>query len=184
VSQIVEESGEGSQPQSGSAPSPHAEAVPGPLPDTGPLPGADPFPPAQPRSRPPSGPTRRERRQQVRKTRVVVRRVGPISVLKLSLIFYFCLMLIVFGGLLILYGIMSATGAIDKTAEVIGKLGFANAQGTFEINGSWLFTRMFVGGCGMVVVAAIINLLVAFLYNLLADVLGGLEVTLAEKRIR
>jgi hypothetical protein len=90
----------------------------------------------------------------------------------------------VFGGLLILYGIMSATGAIDKTAEVIGNLGFATAQGTFEINGSWLFTRMFVAGCGMVVVAAIINLLVAFLYNLLADVLGGLEVTLAEKRIR
>ena len=161
-----------------------AEAVPGPLPDAGPLPGVDPFTPAESRPPPASGPSRRERRQQVRKTRVVVRRVGPISVLKLSLIFYFCLMLIVFGGLLILYGIMSATGAVDKTAEVIGNLGFATAQGTFEINGSWLFTRMFVAGCGMVVVAAIINLLVAFLYNLLADVLGGLEVTLAEKRIR
>jgi hypothetical protein len=36
----------------------------------------------------------------------------------------------------------------------------------------------------MVVVAAIINLLVSFLYNLLADVIGGLEITLAEKRIR
>jgi hypothetical protein len=177
MSQIVEESGEGSQRAQGVV----AEAVPGPLPDAGPLPGADPFPPARPRPREPS---RRERRLQVRKTRVVIRRVGPISALKLSLIFYFCLMLIVFGGLLILYGIMSATGAIDKAAEVIGTLGFGTPQGEFEINGSWLFTRMFFAGCGMVVVAALINLLVAFLYNLLADVVGGLEVTLAEKRIR
>lgn len=158
--------------------------MPGPLPDAGPLPGIDPFAPTESRPPSPSGSSRRERRQQVRKTRVVVRRVGPISVLKLSLIFYFCLMLIVFGGLLILYGIMSATGAIDKTAEVIGTLGFGNAQGAFEINGSWLFTRLFIAGCGMVVAAAIINLLVAFLYNLLADVVGGLEVTLAEKRTR
>ena len=118
----------------------------------------------------------------MRKTRVVVRRVGPISVLKLSAIFYFCLMLIVYGGLLILYGIMSATGAMDKAAEFIGNIGFEDKAGTFEINGNWLFTRLFIIGCGMVVAAAIINLLVAFLYNLLSDVLGGLEVTLSEKR--
>jgi hypothetical protein len=34
----------------------------------------------------------------------------------------------------------------------------------------------------MVVVAAILNLIVTFLYNLISDVVGGLEVTLSEKR--
>jgi transmembrane protein DUF3566 len=184
VSQTVEESGEGSQAETPQGVA--AEALPDATPEAAALPEAEPFsaPQASPAPAPRMEPTRQERREQIRKTRVVVRRVGPISVVKLSLIFYFCLMLIVFGGLLILYGIMLATGAIDKTAEVIGNLGFAPASGTFEINGSWLFTRIFVIGCGMVVVAAIINLFVAFLYNLLADVLGGLEVTLAEKRTR
>jgi hypothetical protein len=182
VSQTVEESGEGAQVET--PPGIGAEALPDASPEADALPEAEPFATPQPAPAPRMEPTRHERREQIRKTRVVVRRVGPISVLKLSLIFYFCLMLIVFGGLLILYGIMLATGAIDKTAEVIGNLGFAPASGTFEINGSWLFTRIFVIGCGMVVVAAIINLFVAFLYNLLADVLGGLEVTLAEKKSR
>ena len=175
MSQIIEESGEQSQPQTQaeaeSALEPQPEAAPSALPD--------------PKPEPSPAPSRRERRKQVRKTRVVVRRVGPISVFKLSLIFYFCLMLIVFGGLLILFGIMSATDVIDGIAKAITGLGLSNADPeNYVIDGNWLFTWIFVVGCGMVVVASIINLLVAFLYNLISDVVGGLEVTLAEKRSR
>jgi hypothetical protein len=36
----------------------------------------------------------------------------------------------------------------------------------------------------MVVVASLINVIAAFLYNLISDMIGGLEVTLAEKRFR
>jgi hypothetical protein len=34
----------------------------------------------------------------------------------------------------------------------------------------------------MVVVWSLINLMVAFLYNLISDVVGGVEITLAEKK--
>jgi hypothetical protein len=34
----------------------------------------------------------------------------------------------------------------------------------------------------MVVLWSLINLFVAFLYNLLADIVGGVEVTLSERR--
>ncbi len=120
---------------------------------------------------------------QARRTRVAVRRVGPLSVLKFSLIFYFCVMLIFYLGLLFLFGIMSGLGIMDKLGEVIGKLGFAGpGQATFRINGRWVFTRLFVVGSGMVVIWSLINLFVAFLYNLISDVVGGVEITLAEKR--
>jgi hypothetical protein len=125
--------------------------------------------------------SRRERRAQVRRTRVVVRHVGPISVLKLSLIFYFCIWLIVFFGLLIAFGIASSLGVVGKTAEFWGKL-FSDAGENFKIDGQWIFTRLFLIGSGMVAVLAILNLIVTFLYNLISDVVGGLEVTLSEKR--
>ena len=188
MSQIVEESGEqppearadfepASGPQTGTeaGAEPGFEAQPDLTVSAPPEPGLEPSPPL----------SRRERRKQVRKTRVVVRRVGPISVLKLSLIFYFCLMLIVFGGLLILYGIMSATDVMKNLADVIAGFGLTDAEkGEFVINGEWLFTRIFIAGFGMVVAGALINLLVAFLYNMISDVVGGVEVTLAEKRSR
>jgi hypothetical protein len=144
--------------------------------------------PPQPRAQPMSPPTRqmseaarRERRAQARRTRVVVRHVGPLSVLKLSLIFYFCVWLIVFFGLMIAFGIASSLGVVDKTAQFWGKL-FSDAGANFTINGNWIFTRLFLIGSGMVVVAALLNLIVTFLYNLISDVVGGLEVTLSEKR--
>jgi hypothetical protein len=114
-----------------------------------------------------------------RRTRVVVRRVGPISVLKFSLIFYFCVMLIVFLGLLFLYAIMGAIGVNTSLAKFLGEL-FGTAE--FKINGSWIFTRVFLVGCGLVVVWSLINVMVAFLYNLISDLVGGIEITLAEKR--
>jgi transmembrane protein DUF3566 len=154
-------------------------------PQTQPVAPSQPFPRTQgvlPSPRPGSGfSTRRERRAQVRRTRVVVRHVGPVSVLKLSLIFYFCVWLIVFFGLLIAFGIASSLGVVDKTAEFWGKL-FSDAGANFKISGDWIFTRLFLVGSMMVVVAAVLNLIVTFLYNLISDVVGGLEVTLSEKR--
>src|SRR5207244_1323780 len=44
-----------------------------------------------------------------RRTRVVVRRVDPWSILKFSLLFYFCLMLVVMFALMILYWILGLT---------------------------------------------------------------------------
>ncbi len=37
-------------------------------------------------------------------------------------------------------------------------------------------------GLGLVVIWSIINTLVCFMYNLISDLVGGIEITLAEKR--
>ena len=125
----------------------------------------------------------------VRKTRVMVKRVGPWSVFKFSLLFYFCVMIIVLVALTILYNILSAVGVIDAIAESIDTLLYQKAsipgqetQQIFFINGGWLFSRAFAVGLVMVVFWSLVKLLVTFMYNLIADLVGGIEVTLTERR--
>jgi hypothetical protein len=123
----------------------------------------------------------RPAKPQQRRTRVTIRRVGPLSVLTFSLIFYFCVMLAVFLGLVFLYMIMQAVGVIETIEEWITKIFPQNGGASFQIEPGYLFPRAFLIGCGMVVVWSLINLMVAFLYNLISDVVGGVEITLAEK---
>ncbi len=114
-----------------------------------------------------------------RHARVVVRKVRPWSVFKISLVFYLCVMLVLLGAGVILYGLLDAMGALDSTTRLMRDL-FSDR--TFEINGRWLFTRALWIGLVMVVVWSLINVFVAILYNLISDLVGGVEVTLAERR--
>lgn len=122
---------------------------------------------------------RRFGRPRPRQARVVIRKVGPWSVLKFSILFYLCVMTVILGALVILYGILGAIGALDSVTRLIRDL-FADQN--FEIHGDWLFTRSVLIGFAMVVLWSLINLFVAFLYNLISDIVGGIEVTLSERR--
>jgi hypothetical protein len=117
-----------------------------------------------------------------RRSKVVVRRVDAWSVLKFSLLFYFCMMLIFLFALLILYWALGVLGVLDSAAELLHTAGFGPVRGTFTFNGFWIFTRLFLIGVIGVVVWSLVNMLLAVLYNLISDVVGGIEVTLAEKR--
>lgn len=128
-------------------------------------------------------------RRASRRTRVVVRKLGPLSVLKFSLIFYFCVMLIVYLALLIIYIVLSAAGAIDSLAKILGYVfgsGESSTSGPTPvvINGQEVFTWLFIAGVLFTVVWSLVNVFVAFLYNLISDIIGGIEVTLAEKTQR
>jgi hypothetical protein len=122
---------------------------------------------------------RRVTRPKARQARVMIRKVGPWSVLKLSVLFYLCVMVVIMGALVILYGVLDAIGALDSVTRLIRDL-FADQS--FEIHGDWLFRRGVMIGLGMVVLWSLINLFVAFLYNLISDIVGGIEVTLSERR--
>ena len=114
-----------------------------------------------------------------RHARVVIRKVGPWSVFRFSLLFYLCIMLVFLGAFVILYGVLEVIGAVSSITRLIRDL-FADQS--FEIHGGWLFTRGLGVGLVMVVVWSLINVFVAFLYNLISDVVGGIEITLAERR--
>jgi hypothetical protein len=136
--------------------------------------------PTAPTGVPPATPrVSRSKPERSRQARVVLRKLGPWSVLKLSFLFYLCVMAVFLGAMMILYGILSAVGALDSLTRLIRDL-FADQ--TFEIHGDWLFTRGLAIGLGMVVLWTLINVFVVFLYNLLSDIVGGIEVTLSERR--
>lgn len=138
--------------------------------------------PAAPRpTRPPRAP-----RSAPRRTRVVVRKVAPLSVLKFSLVFYLCLMLIVFFAMVIVYAVLSAAGAIDSLEKILGYVfgtGTTSTSGAepLEINGRAVFTWGLFGGLVFAAIWSMINVFVALLYNLISDIVGGVEVTLAER---
>ena len=124
-------------------------------------------------------PPRRERTPEARRTRVIVKKVGPWSVFKFSLLFYFCVMLVVLLGLTILYNVLAAVGVLDSASKLLGDLGFGK---NFEFHGWWLLTRAFAVGVVMVVIWSLVKLPITFMYNLISDLVGGIEVTLTERR--
>jgi hypothetical protein len=84
------------------------------------------------------------------------------------------------------YGILSAAGAIESLEKVLGYVfgtGTTSTGGAepIEIDGRVVFTWALVGGLVFVVVWSVINVFVAMLYNLISDIIGGVEVTLAER---
>ena len=121
-----------------------------------------------------------------RRTKVTVRRVGVGSVLKFSLVFYLCVMLVIWLALLIIFLLLQAGGVMDTISERLGELS-GKKVGTkgYEpvvIDGTAIFTALFLLGLGWTVVMAGINMFIAVIYNLISDLVGGVDVTLAERR--
>ena len=133
--------------------------------------------PATERTPPPRPPqSGRGRRQAVRTSRVVVRRVDPWSVLKLSIVFYLsvCIVLLVAGVLL--WSAASSAGVIDNFESFMVEIGFDD----FRFLPGQILRGAALGGLVLVVAGTFANVLLATLYNLIGDVLGGVKLTLAE----
>lgn len=119
------------------------------------------------------------KRATTRRVRVMVRRVNPWSVLRFSLLFYFCLMLVFLLGLGILYAVLDGLGIIDTTEQLLTEVGFPQ---DFQIDAGYIFRTLFLIGLISTALWAALSVFVAFLYNLISDLVGGIEVTLTERR--
>lgn len=192
------------QPNPTAQPEPGTGFDPEDLPDAGPFPGEEELAPpldavAAPEEPWPSTIVRapvetRLPKRGARRTRVEIRRLGPVSVLKFSLIFYFCVFLVVYLALAIIWVILSASGVIDSLEELLGTIfpssaglsptGQVSTRGAppIQIDSGQVFTWLFFAGCVGVVIWSFINVFVAVMYNLISDIVGGVEVTLADRR--
>jgi hypothetical protein len=117
-----------------------------------------------------------------RQTKVVLSQIQPWSVFKFSLLFYFCLMLVFLFALLILYWVLSLIGVLDSLSNLLTTIGLGSRKTGFQFNGFYIFSRMFLFGLVGVLVWSLVNLFVALLFNLVSDVVGGINLTLSERR--
>ncbi len=118
----------------------------------------------------------RVRTGQVVRRRATIRRVDPWSVLKLSVIFYFVFLLVVMLGLAVFWSVVLRIGILDTLTGFLDDL-----QLTLVINGSNIARALFLVGLLNVVLWTGINVFLAFLYNLVADLLGGMRIEMASE---
>lgn len=121
-----------------------------------------------------------------RRTRVTVRRFGLFSVFKFSLIFAFCVMIVVWLALMLIYFMLDAAGVTNTIAYwigcVINEPDRTNSCTAAGIDAVKLFTWLLGAGILMAIAASVLWTFVALVYNLISDIVGGVEVVLAEKR--
>ena len=120
----------------------------------------------------------RLKKLRARKVRRLIRHVEPWSVLKISLVFYFCLwvVLLIAGG--ILWSLAVGSGMVGNLENFVTELA---ALERFELNGDQIFRAVAIGGLVLVVVAAGFTVLMAVLFNLISDIIGGIRVTVVEE---
>ena len=135
-------------------------------------------------ARPPTPPTP-SRVNKARKARLVLGRVDPWSVMKLSFLLAIGLAIIALVAVTILWSVLDSMGVFDSVGQTVESVTRSsdNAQG-INILDYVAFNKVFSLTALLVDINVILmtalGTLAAFLYNLAASLVGGLHVTLTE----
>ncbi len=111
--------------------------------------------------------------------RRVVRRLDVLSVLKVSLVFYFCALVVLLVAGAVIWNVAAAFGVINNADKLVRSL---FALTTFKLHP--LVALEWGGAIGALfcLVGVLLNVLAAVLYNLISDLVGGVQVyTISDK---
>ncbi|GAA4053384.1 DUF3566 domain-containing protein [Nonomuraea soli] len=121
-----------------------------------------------------------------RKAHLVLRRVEPWSAMKFSFVLSLVCFVVLFVAVAVLYGVLSALGVFDSIISMFNQLNNSDGQNTlgFDIK-SWFEPVRILGytaliGAVNVVLITALSTLGAVIYNVAADLVGGVEVTFSE----
>ena len=94
--------------------------------------------------------------------------------LKVALIFYFCLWVILLIAGVMLWSLAVSSGTVDNVETFVTEL---FALESFTFNADQIFRASAIGGLVLVVAGAGFTVLMAVLFNLISDVTGGVRFT-------
>lgn len=118
-----------------------------------------------------------------RRARLSIKRVDPWSVMKFSFAVSFVLLVVIIVATSVLYLALDAMGVFDSLNKTLAELFTSNGGGgdAFKITaGGVIGVSAILGAINVVLFTALMTL-GAFVYNVCADLVGGVEVTLAER---
>lgn len=135
-------------------------------------------------ARPPEGRKRPPARQGVRKraglrrVRRTIRHVDPFSVLKLSAFFYAIFVLVWLAFVAVIYSFLDSVGLFNMLEDLgQGLVLWEEVTITLGVVEKWALLI----GLVLAVLGTLINVIIAILYNVAANLMGGIELTFVER---
>jgi cobalamin biosynthesis Mg chelatase CobN len=121
-----------------------------------------------------------------RKAHLTVSRVEPWSVMKFSFVIALVCFIILFVAIGVIYAILSSLGVFDAVTELFSSLTDGGEGDDLGINpAEWFSPARVLGYTGLIgalniILITALSTVGAMLYNLAADLVGGVDVTLTE----
>jgi hypothetical protein len=119
---------------------------------------------------------------QVRRVRRIVRKFDPWTVLKVSLVFYLVVALAFVLGSIIFWRMLTAAGIPDMVESTLANFlsEFLSTATLIPADDQLFRAAVFLAIAGAVLASGVTTLM-AVMYNLISDVVGGIEVVVLEE---
>jgi len=114
-----------------------------------------------------------------RRARLLVRHIDPWSTLKFSFVLAVAMFFVWLVAIGVLYGVLDGMGVFEQVNGLYGEVS-GNGGGSLFSPGLVLGTAALVGVVNIVLFTALATI-GSFVYNICSDLVGGIEITLAEK---
>lgn len=121
----------------------------------------------------------RRPRPRVRRVTRVVRHVDTWSVFKVAVVFHAVLYLVCLVAGVLLWNVATATGTVDNIEQFFEQFGWES----FEFNGGELYHNAWIAGLFVAVGLTGVAVLVATVFNLITDLVGGIRVSVLEEEV-
>jgi hypothetical protein len=119
------------------------------------------------------------RRPRVRRVTRVVRHVDTWSIFKVAFVFNLVLYVVCLTAGVLLWNVAYSTGTIDNVENFFEQFGWES----FEFRGGELYHNFWVAGLFVAVALTGLAVLLATLFNLITDLVGGVRVTVLEEEV-
>jgi hypothetical protein len=119
------------------------------------------------------------RKPRVRRVTRVVRHVDPWSVFKIAIVANLLLYVILLTAGVLLWNVAYATGTVDNVERFFESFGWSS----FEFSGGEIYHNAWIGGLFVVIGLTGLAVLLATMFNLITDLVGGMRFTVLEEEV-